>query len=333
MCELLRYIPKEGDKLLNKRVGGWIAFAMLLLFAQCNATGTGSDICRIDNITWIVIAIMIAMSTVAISYILGVFFKNPKLTIWSKTEIGTIVVTIFIVILIVSTFFALCEFLPIGETDYYQQVYDYLDEWKNKGLSTAQTLVRESFQDQFEATVYWFVGWPIVGGCGASHTSHRLALSNEREMLLNYAMIFSMSMNLQKIVLLFIEKISLSYLLPISIVLRLFAPSKEAGNFLIALAIGFILVYPSAYMVFKIVDDAMKSDHAGTAPVINPDFDHEEGVLKPLNISDGNMASVDPQPEIDLIAKYLYYAIFMPNFVIVITSTFVISLYTALKEV
>ncbi len=302
-----------------------VAVLLVLLVSITHA----ESICRIAHMTWVVTALFIAGGVVIVAYMIGRGTNNPKLLYWSKSEVGTIVTTVILVGVILGGFFVLCrpDILPVAGEGFYDAVHRYLDGLRTDAMETAETLVLQGFNDQFEATAYWFVGYPILGGAGASHTAYRLALNAERQSLFNYVMIALTSLNIQLLLMDFLVKVTLEYLLPIGIIVRLIPRAKDAGNFLIAFALGVVLVYPSAYYLFMKVDERMAG---GDGFPIPPNVSN--GFIKPINIPDDvGVAWVDPQPEIDKTAKYLYYGIFMPNFVIVLTSSFVVSLYSAMR--
>jgi len=280
-------------------------FILLLLIGLAFAADSSYII---EGIGLIISAIALVMAVIAVAFMLSKLFAQPRLEVWAKSETFNLLISVLIVGLIPTL---LLITVPAIESaiggDQFEISYNYLNSLSSgKGIETAKSLLIGSYGYQFKATAYWFIGgigpW---GGAGKEYKADYISRSVHQEMLLNFAMLGVVSIEIQKLFLQFIQYATLSVLLPIAIVLRIIPFSREAGNFLIALSIGFVLIFPLTYVLYAQTFSTIDECPYITDHVVGGDF--------------------------NAVGRILPQAIFLPNLSIVILTMSVMALMAALR--
>jgi len=77
---------------------------------------------------------------------------------------------------------------------------------------------------------------------------------------------FYNTVSVQIVILYFVDATMLTFFMPAGLVLRFFPPTRDAGAFLISLAFGLQIVFPTMYIINKqIFDDVYSNEPAGGA--------------------------------------------------------------------
>lgn len=137
---------------------------------------------------------------------------------------------------------------------------------------------------------------------------------------------FVASLMVQQIILEVIRGTAVAFILPAGVVLRMFPPTRNAGSFLMATAIGFQILYPFTYVMhWKIV--TMLEKDAGLDATMNNMFNEEnlgEGLWPWAVFSQGffDIKTMLWQP-VDALGFLLLQALFLPALSITLTVSFI----------
>ena len=222
---------------------------------------------------------IIAATVIAISFMIGQALRNPKITVWAKTEIVQLFMS-FISLLLLGTllgFFcsismndiaSIFEISYSGPDSMFEAAHDYLFR-ASTYAHTALTVIRYhlegytilAFMGEFECDL---ATGPIGWGCwfgysGASvqpfggYAALTAALNTAFNSIL---MAYLMSLN-YLMILLYAYKGFAFFLFPIGIFMRSMPYMRSFGSVLMALAISFTIVYPFFLAVFDLMADGL----------------------------------------------------------------------------
>ena len=138
---------------------------------------------------------------------------------------------------------------------------------------------------------------------------------------------FTASLITQEIILETIKGVAVPFILPAGLVLRMYPPTRSAGSFLLATAIGFGIVYPYTYVMHRAIvedkmmanegmqqamqglfgDESVKSGFWPWAVLSNGYFDINTMLFNPINVT----------------GYLLLQALFLPALSITITVSFI----------
>lgn len=198
-------------------------------------------------------ALLASVFLISILYMINRFFQNAEGTSWVKIELYEVFVTAIIIIALASVTTLACEVrvswlvpAPSVPPNYniYQGAVFYLDQFSEKIMYITTGLYAfYSWMDPI--TTMTLTGKPLGIGTQIQPTSGIAAtikpgLTNAFNMLLigyitNKAQMFLVD---------FFSFGFLKYYLPLGILMRSFAPTRRIGGTIIALALGFLFVYP-----------------------------------------------------------------------------------------
>lgn len=264
---------------------------------------------------------------VALAYMLGQLFSNVHLSMWAKDELYQLVLSLAMIALIVAIFQGLCAFtsaetLSLASTSMFPGVSNPFSlaeqhlEWlaTAQGMAASESLMKSSLHDQYEATAFLYIGYPPpFGGQSGAFNANYKARAQYKDMLLNFLMPSIISLRLQGIALHLIEVYTISLLLPLALLLRMFPFTRTMGNFLIALSLACYTLLPLLYALFAVT--AYSHFALILSGTINPIF------TDPLVSEFATVALIIPQ------------AVFLPNIAIVLLVTFTQALVKGLNAI
>lgn len=146
---------------------------------------------------------------------------------------------------------------------------------------------------------------------------------------------FVASLMVQQVLLELIKGTAVAFVLPASLVLRVFPPTRSAGSFLMAAAIGFQIVFPFTYVMhWLIVTELM--DRAGLSQTLEGMFGTsqlEQGFVPWAILQQGfyDITSMLFRP-LDSIGFLLLQALFLPALSITLTIAFIKGLSKFLSQ-
>lgn len=278
---------------------------------------------------------------IAVLYMLSKILGRPQLTAYANLELNQLILSIIILVL---AFFA-AEFATVFATSISGDEgtpidisVNLLTKVMNKGiLPTYFELART------EVALSYFNGIEYRFGPGVWNWTVKVVpgieplLSIVRMLIFTYTALYG-TISVQIVVFRFIDALMYAYFLPAGIVLRFFPPTRDAGVFLIVLAIGFQCFFPMLYAINSHALDEMWNLH-GWSDKYDPsveDLSYQEGIRSSVEyiLTYANAAfSVLPifqpfsfiafVPLLDQVASISLVALFLPAFSMGLTVAFV----------
>jgi hypothetical protein len=188
-----------------------------------------------------------------------------------------------------------------------------------------------------DSTFSWSIQLPLVDSYTITGAAYKRIISNQYDMILNSFLIPALvSISMQKLLLNFINEDAIRWILPIAFLLRIFIPTRQMGNILIALSLGLYVIVPFMYVFTLSMYDASINmcNTSGSYSYANAVCDSPiDSYSCPVtnavteaqvcSNTDGfwNVASLVPQ------------AFFLPNLTLVVLITFFGSVNKALKVI
>lgn len=202
------------------------------------------------------VALMIFM--LALFWMAAQFFKRQEYESFVSIELYQLVISIFIFL---SVFGASCFAAEMADSfagrDQFEVGRQYLDYITNNVIMP-NIAELEGFklysQWMGDVKARWGPGpWAVV----IPMFPMFIIVERVVDFLLLFISPFIASLMAQMVVLEIIRGIALPFVLPAGVVLRVFPPTRDAGAFLIASAIGFDIVYPYTYVMHDHIVRAM----------------------------------------------------------------------------
>ena len=238
-----------------------------------NEVGLNMDVCSADfdgmigNIMLVsAYAAFLTTGIILLGYMLGQALSNPKVTVWAKTELLQVVISIaavFILLNIVSSFCALDAkaFNSFGPNIPSGSIYTVAEE----NLKTSATYVKDVVSIQsYYSQAHDMLSARSKWGCGDTFECMFAAVGTNRAYYAfanTMSAAFSVTFNATLLSyfsvmnFLFILKIIYSgfilFFLPLGILLRSLPFTRTVGSLFIALTFAFFLVYPSILAIFS----------------------------------------------------------------------------------
>jgi hypothetical protein len=289
----------------------FIVLFSILLIPLAYGEGNGDPF--LGALPLIFTAFSLTVFMIAIAYMLSKAFQNVAYEVWAKDELAHLGLSCALIFCVFGAFQignSIAQSYATGlGANTFEVAYNYLDKLVvTDGLDIVRGLTYGSLNDQFAATSYLFIGWPIIGGGGVSPHANKKTWSQQKELLIDIFMPAIISLRVQKMLLNMIEIFGVSVLLPIALVLRVFPFTRDIGNFLIALSFGLFIVLPLTYVL-----NAKASNEIDTG---------------------GGTVIVDKvigSDALSSIGKIIPQAVLLPNISIVIVVTFVQALGKAMR--
>jgi hypothetical protein len=215
---------------------------------------------------YIPIVIMIAFFTsvvVLITYLLSKFFKVPEWEAYLSIELSNIMSSFLLVLFIIGLFavgdvvaksFTGMDSPPQAAIGYLRAevadsilrgIYDtYIIQACTSMLSTMQRRIGEFVLTQ---TYKVFPGMDTF-----------VSITN----VIGFGLVsIYASVSAQIALLYFVDSTMRNFFLPAGLILRFFPPTRDAGAFLISLAFGMQIIFPTAYMINQAVFDDIGAEH------------------------------------------------------------------------
>jgi len=225
---------------------------------------------------------IVAGILIAITFMAGQFLRNPKLNVWSRTEILQLFMSIISLFLLVLMFNSFCaidmrDVAEIFEIPYtcdsppcsvFDAAEDYL--WKSgvychNALIVARYHLKGytvlGYMGEFECDMSTgFIGW----GCWFGYSGTNVqpyggyaAMNAALGTIFNSTLMSYLAVLNYLIILIYIYKGFAFFLFPIGIFLRSMPYMRAFGSVMIAVSISFVIIYPFFLAVFSLMGDAI----------------------------------------------------------------------------
>jgi len=281
---------------------------------------------------------------IAVAYTAGSVTNNPAMTIFAKDEIWHLGFSIIILlsmsgIVLVSCmvidFFSASVFNNAGFTasSCYNSAFTmpevatcYAKEALSDAKDASRAYIRKYIDNIMDSTMSWSLQWPMMNSYTSTAASYKRIVSNQYDMVLNSFLIPAlMSISIQKLALQFIQENVVTWMLPTAFFLRIFIPTRQMGNMLIALSLALYIIIPFLYVFnFAMYDSLLNKDDCKSYYSGVCDFVADGGSCTAASVC-GNKEGFW------MIARLLPQAFFLPNLTIAIVITFLTAMNRALK--
>ena len=320
------------------RLYAFAATALVLLsqaYAACPTPGDASyeAVCTIDNfncssgdaLSFITIAFMLVTSAIALTFMYSKLREDAAAGIWAKDEAYNLLISVLLCVGILAFFSGSCQIAEsYSGMDPFDASQNYLRTLTQaNGVNILRDLTYGSINNQLDATYYLYIGFTPFFGNGVAGRANMRAHSALKEFLMDLYIPMLASLNAQLYILQGIQWVASSILLPFAFVMRLVPPTREFGNMLIALFFGLYIVVPTMYAMsgkvfLEITDETQPWDCVACNDIFHSyGLDSEMG----KGTTFYRIGSTIPQ------------AVFLPNLVIIVTVTCVMSLSKALRAI
>jgi len=275
---------------------------------------------------------------IALTYMAGEVLRNPKLAVWSKTEIVQLFFSFASLLFIGSLFSLFCglnmqevsnmlDLTYSGPSNMFDAAENYLvsaAKYSHNSLAVLRYHLKAytilGYMGEFQCTTLAsgvVIAFPFLSGCGYGYSGTSgipfggyAALNTALNTVFNSTLMsYMMALN-YLVILIYIYRGFAFFLFPIGIFLRSMPYMRGLGSTLISVAIAFTIVFPFFLAVFDIMGDGIfKSDPSLVARdhlydadlypfAVNEDIFPENS--KGVGISMGS--AFDPD-----LAKHLYF--------------------------
>jgi hypothetical protein len=315
------------------------SFIFILLLASISSAQCVEDVTSIILVEQggnIGIVLMLTVILIALAYMAGSVIGKPELIVFSKDELYHLLFSVVILIgftgimgfsCMVTSFFFESTFENLDNVACYGAGTGksvsavstcYLKQMENTAKQMSSEYIRQNIQKTMDST--FMISFPIP----LSNTYSMIAGSYKRVHAQQYDMVLNsfilpalLSISMQKVLLTFINENIISWVLPIGFLLRVFFPTRQMGNILIALSIGMYLIIPLFYtfnlaMYTSVLDDCSLFSSAIDDSVFG-------GCKNPYGFW--------------AVAKIVPQAFFLPNLTIALFITFMSAVNKALRVI
>jgi hypothetical protein len=281
---------------------------------------------------------------IAIAFSLGTSMNNANMLVFAKDELfhlGFSLVLLFGMTGIVLSscevldFFSTALFTATGitsspcynEASTMQQIaICYAKAQVADAQDVSRIYVQKYIDNIMDSTMSWSLQWPLMNSYTSTAASYKRIVSNQYDMVLNAFLIPAMmSISMQKLALVFIKDNVVTWFLPTAFVLRVFIPTRQMGNMLIALSLALYIIIPFLYVFnFAMYDSLMDKDDCARFSGAAYDFVADGGNSAPDYVCSNKEGFWS-------VAKLLPQAFFLPNLTIAIVITFMAAINKALR--
>ncbi|MFH1520571.1 MAG: hypothetical protein ABID61_02925 [Candidatus Micrarchaeota archaeon] len=207
----------------------------------------------------------------------------------------------------------------------------YMDKMKRDSLRISQTYIDGYISQIMDSTFSMSLAIPLLNSYTMTGDAYKRIRSNQYDMILNSFLVPAlMSINMQQIMLNFIKENIIQWVLPVAFLLRIFIPTRQMGDLLIALVIGIYIVIPFMY-----VFNFSMYDVVGTPENCEP---FAEGICD--SVVDGNCQSPVNSDVVCnntagfwSVGRLIPFAFFLPNLTLVIFFAFMNAVHKGLKAI
>jgi len=200
----------------------------------------------------LVLLVMVFIS--ALAYMAAQLVRRPEYEAWAKTQLYQVAFSAFLAGSVV--FFAsfACGIASdlVGGGDPFDVAFNYISGFLSIVVSDIYVF-KTSVQAQFMASIFINLpGAPSFGIGFPAFPMYTLIASNMQFLFfLMPAMLASLLAQLAGLQI--IKQTAFTILLPVGVLFRSFSFTRDAGSFIMALAVGLFIIYPLTYVMDKVI--------------------------------------------------------------------------------
>lgn len=338
---------------------------LLLLFlvsfsSALECTEVGTDILLGDQAGNIYAVIILTIVVIAIAYMAGAATSNPSLTIFAKDEIYHLFISVMLIVCFSGVLMISCTSLDFffmnvfSDLDSSLSCYDsgvtmtgasdcYLSLAVSNAEHVSAGYIREYIRNIMWSSISVTIALPMTNQYSSVLSAYKRIISNQYDMILNTFIIPSlMSLKMQQLIINFVSKNIIPWVVPTAFLLRVFVPTRQMGNSLLALALGVYLILPYLYTFNLAMYEAVLTD-SDCMREVAPDL-HYYDVACDSVLDHYECWSYDgstPHPENTCsnpygfwgVARLIPQAFLLPNLAIALMVAFIGSLNKALRMI
>jgi len=292
----------------------------------------------------ILVVIGFTIIIIALAYTIGTSTNNPSFTIFAKDELYHLGFSILMLLAMSGIVLSSCFVVDFFSASVFQNagitstacynpastMQDVASCYAKSALDDATTMSTSYIQAYLDNLMYstmsWSLQWPLLNSYTSSAASYKRIVSNQYDMILNSFLIPAMmSISMQKLALQFINENVVEWLLPIAFLLRVFIPTRQMGNMLIALSLALYVIVPFLYVLnFAMYNTLMSKSDCSEFSGAVCDYIADGGNCTP------NSVCTNPDG-FWMVARLIPQAFFLPNLTIAIVITFLTAMNKAMK--
>ncbi|NYZ74158.1 hypothetical protein H0O00_03370 [Candidatus Micrarchaeota archaeon] len=327
-----------------------ILFLLLAITAvhagSCTADATG--VILSEEGTNILLAMMFVVMVVAAAYIAGTALSNANYIVFAKDEAYHLAFSVLMLAAFSGIVLMSCG---LGDM-FYSSVFQNMGNLPtgcyapDKGMNStaicyagavqadaqkmAASYIKNNIGMIMDSTWAFSIQWPLMNTYTSSAGSYRKIIANQYDMVLNSFIIPALvSVSMQKLLLEFVTTSVIQWILPSAFILRIFIPTRQMGNILIALSLGLYVLVPFMYVFsFAMYDavgtkeDCEKFALAACDPVVdNYDCGDADSAKETCTNPDSFWN----------VSRLLPVAFFLPNLTIAVLITFLGAVHKGLR--
>ncbi len=325
--------------------------ALLLLLSVSSALDC------IDNATeWIfqeqgtlIIAVLIfTVIIIAIAYLVGSFTGNVNFIIFAKDELYHLGFSVVLLLFFGTIMLFSCNAIEMFYNTVFEQIggettycYDssatfgdvslcYMHTIKSKSKRIAEQYIDQYIQQLMSSTYTFSLSIPLFNSYSVSGAAYKRVISAQYDTVNNMFVFPALiSINIQELLLTLFVVEFVKWLIPIAFLLRIFIPTRQMGNMLIALGLGLHLVVPFFYVFNFAMYDIISQDcmTAGNSYV------DLGGNTKYIGGDDAVFGYCSDPGSFWEVSGLIPQAFFLPNLAIALVITFMVSINKALRVI
>jgi hypothetical protein len=315
--------------------------------ASCIADATVEIFTRQGSLIMLVIGLNVVL--LAIAYMLGQGMRRTEWIVFAKDEAWHLGFSVILLLAFSGIVAFSCEFMDFFFVSFFEESGMFGEGGGDsrcyspgKGIHAVATCYAEMAENDAErlsrayiqgyidylmdSTFSWSFQLPLVNGLTTTAGAYKRIISNQYDIILNSFLVPAlMSISMQKIALDFVTENAIKWILPIGFLLRVFIPTRQMGNIMIALSLGIYIVIPFMYAFNFAMYEGVLSDCSEFAVAVCDNV-FDSG-CNPVTTTCNN------QNGFWQVTRLLPLAFFLPNLTIAIFVTFLSAMNKALKVI
>jgi len=307
-----------------------------------------TDLVMSEEGTNIVLVLVFTFFLIAAAYMAGTALGNAEYIVFAKDEAYHLGFSMFLLIGFGGAVLLACSvgnafyssvFANLGDlpSDCYSEsgtmhgvASCYATAVEKDAHRLAESYIKGYIDQLMESTTTYSLALPLMNTYTSSAGSYRRILSNQYDMVANSFIIPALvSVSMQKLMLDLVTDTMVTWILPSAFLLRVFIPTRQMGNVLIALALGLHVLVPFMYVFSFAMYDAVGTE--------------DDCEYFAESVCDNSMDSYDCGSNAEAtcknpdsfwnVARLLPVAFFLPNLTIVMLITFLGAVHKGLRVV
>jgi len=264
----------------------------------------------------------------SLAYMAAALFKKPEYEGYVSIEMHQLLIS---ALLFVTIFSSSCFASEMAErfagADPFTVGRNFLNYMSNTvALKAVLSLETTKMIAQYLGSISFRFGLNVWGMKWVAFPTMPV-IERVADFLLMLTMPFVSSLIVQMLILETIRGIMLPFVLPAGLVLRMFSPTREAGAFLMAAAIGFQIVFPFTYVMHSnLMDKMIVSEFGGNSAfdaLLQDDPSLQQFTITAMfdsSLYDINKLLLHPLAAVSFV---VFAAIFLPSLSMVLTIAFI----------